>query len=189
MTASQLETRAIAPAARVKIKYSIWKSFVGLSLAGLTSAAYWINPSWLELSSVGVWSFRIGLGLVTAYAVWQLCDRRPVLLLDHSGLRDRRMRWVVLPWSQLISVKAVPIPNPVGWGPAYASIMNVEFEFDRPIAVPSIDWLGRRSVLSKSKIVIDIRGLDVGVVKFLDHVRHFAPAAKVEPFNPIRKFL
>lgn len=189
MSASQLETRFIAPAARVEIKHSIWKSLVGLSLVGLTSVAYWINPSWLELSSVGVWGFRIGLGLATAYALWQLCDRRPVLLLDHTGLRDRRMRWVELPWSQLIFVKAVPIPNPVGWGPAFASIMNVEFEFDRQIAVQSIDWLWRWSVSSKSKIVIDLRGLDVGVAKFLDHVRHFAPAAKVEPFNPIRKFL
>jgi hypothetical protein len=189
MGASQLETRIIAPATCVEIKCSIWKSLVGLCLVGLTSIAYWINPSWLELSSVGVWSFRIVLGLCTAYALLQLCDRRPVLLLDHSGLCDRRMRWVELPWSQLISVKAVPIPNPVGWGPAYASIMNVEFEFDRPIAIPSIDWLWRWSVSSKSKIVIDIRGLDVGVVRFLDHVRHFAPAAKVEPFNPIRKFL
>ena len=189
MKDSKLGTRFVAPAERVEIRVSIWKALVVSCIIIPPSIAYWINPSWFELSSVGVWGFRIGFGLATAYVLWQLCDRRPVLLLDDSGLRDRRMRWIELPWSQLLFVKAVPLPNPFGSGPFFVSIMNVEFELDRQITVPSIDWLGRWSVSPKSKIVIQLRGLDVSVGKFLDHIRHFAPKATVEPFNPIRKFL
>jgi len=113
--------------------------------------------------SLLIWN--LWLVVIIPLYLWRSFDRRPVLLLDKDGLRDRRLGSVLLPWSQLKSATAAT--NRIG------ALCGVVLNFDRVITIfpPGI---------AVSKVEILVRGLDTDPRTLLEHVRHFAPHAAIE---------
>src|SRR5215510_976529 len=97
--------------------------------------------------------------------VWRRFGRRPVLLLDKDGFRDRRLGFVLLPWSRLKSANASQ--NRIG------ALSGVVLKFDRLMTIfpPGI---------TVSEVEIPLLGLDTDPLILLEHVRRFAAHATVE---------
>src|SRR5262249_33483595 len=62
------------------------------------------------------------------YFAWCAFDRRPVLVLDENGLRDRRLGSVLLPWARLRRAS-----HEVSWWIGQQA--NVRLQFDRVIII------------------------------------------------------
>jgi hypothetical protein len=123
----------------------------------------WLGgPSW----------FGVALGLLTlvglAYRSRTFLDRRPVVVLDANGIRDRRLvlPLPVIPWSRIMRAQveaklAWKVPrigitlrlreNPDGTGPTFPYV-----------------------------IYIDLVSLDIDPRNFVEHIRRLAPQLPID---------
>jgi hypothetical protein len=105
----------------------------------------------LSIVTLIVWGFRARTFL----------DRTPVVVLDRSGICDRRLRFPVIPWSQIRSVRP---EAKIVWKTPHIGVA-VELRESVDESDPDLP----------QEIYIDLAGLDIQPITFVEHVQRFAP--------------
>ena len=100
---------------------------------------------------------------------WWAIDRRPVLVLNTRGLRDRRLSFDVLPWSEMTHVEVLSYSRPL------ESNYGVRLHFRRHMMMETYfraDW--------KSEAFVNLQGLDVHPTQMVEYLARFAPDVSVD---------
>src|SRR5690348_3321155 len=98
---------------RVEFRFSVAQFVAGTTFfVILTAGVFGAQLSGFILPKYTYWIFDIVLPLslvCAAYRGWQLRDRTPVIVLDRTGICDRRLAPVVFPWAQIKTIQPVMI--------------------------------------------------------------------------------
>jgi hypothetical protein len=123
---------------------------------------------------------------VTAFSIWRaFFDHVPVLVLDENGLRDRRLNFVLVPWSRLVRAEV-----------RSKSILSIAvlLQFDRALLLPRYPrdalfspivravrkLMGLRPPLLETReLLIPLTDLDTTYREIFDYIRRLAPHASV----------
>jgi hypothetical protein len=126
---------------------------------------------WTLLGFIHLLVWNLSALVLIPYFLWRGLDRRPILVLDEEGLRDRRLGSVLLPWSQLKRASE--------YCPWTGGLLNTEagvvLHFDRVITV--FPWGAGQALTS---IVIRVAALEISPHILLDLIRRFAPHAQID---------
>jgi len=104
--------------------------------------------------------------IVLGFRARTFLDRTPVVVLDRSGICGRRLRFPVIPWSEIRSAR--PEAKIVWRSPR----IGVALELRESVVESDPDL--------PHEIYIDLAGLDIRPITFVEHMKHFAPRVQID---------
>jgi hypothetical protein len=110
----------------------------------------------------------LALGLLPLL-IWWVIDRRPVLVLNANGIRDRRLSFDVLPWSEITRAEVLSYSRPL------KTYSGVRLHFRRHMMM--VTYL--RAVW-ESEAFVSLEGLDVHPLQMVEYLTRFAPHVSVD---------
>jgi len=132
--------------------------------------------AWAILSPSGASIFSAIFGCVVAAViavgrVRLLRERKPIVVIDAMGIRDRRLSYPVIPWAFITSVDVEnrfvillsPVPTLNLGVTLHIKEGRLEFDADLP-----------------SRIYVDLAPLAVNLDEFVKHLCHFAPTLPID---------
>jgi hypothetical protein len=125
---------------------------------------------YLLLLPLAVWDPVGGLFLLCAliWHAWAAMSRRPLIVLDRQGLRDRRLGFHLLPWADLLRLD----PEARGWGVENRGVC-LHFRRGVPIFLPREPRPG--DVYPTRVVDIPLFATDTAPAELIEHVKRFAP--------------
>jgi hypothetical protein len=108
---------------------------------------------------------------VIFFVLWRALDRRPVLILNRTGFRDRRLGTALFPWSAVSRVE--PVSND------WLKFQGVTLHFDRNVTVARF-----YGSYETSAVFIKMGpGIDIEPGRFVEYLRRFAPDVAIDTRN------
>jgi hypothetical protein len=151
----------------IEIKYRTAPYVVG----SVTLAPLFFFSLWMEWSTeLKGWTVSAICAGGAVYCIWRALDRRPVVVLDEKGLRDRRLGFVHWPWSRLKSVDAINDAPRLPYSFQRERHCGVMLHFDSNVA--SSTWRGESL---QSSAFLNLLTTQVGPAQFVEYVRRYAP--------------
>ena len=147
--------------------YSAFALVLGVFVLWIGYSEYWQPGGGFVLSSR--WPRYAVLGAIFIGAIWFAVDRRPVLILDAQGLRDRRQGSALLPWSDMTRAEAIYFQRL--WGRQMG--VRLHFRKNVPIRI-----FCRWSPVTT--VYIATRRLNVEPVQLVEYLKRFAPHVAVD---------
>jgi hypothetical protein len=153
----------------IEIRYKRSNFFLAIAICVMLVAG---GIAWAVLAPSEQSMFVVILGFTALIAIPRarmFLDRRPVVVIDAIGIRDRRLGLPLIPWPR---ITGADVENRVT--NLSAAIINVGVRFHIQ------DGHVRSNPAFPDSVYVDLAPFDMDVNEFVKYVRHFAPHLRID---------